>query len=146
MKETQLDKIKSHLRFLVDQYNFDLVGEQYSPEVMGNAFVKYLASTVGILVICDRHQVLTQIGLKSWPENEWFHLDDIVRFFYPNFEEANNFNKSIEEQLIYITSLFQGVCKPLILGDFSMQDQIREVERQRVKKMLRGFGIDHNQP
>jgi len=142
MKETHLDQLKSHLSFLTDKYDFLLNGELYSPEFMGNAFVKYLSECVGIFVVCDRNQVFVQIGLKTWPENEWFQLEDIVRYFYPDLEKVYLFDKSIDDQLEQITLYLRGICEPFILGDFSMQAQVKEVEKQRVKEMLRNFGID----
>jgi hypothetical protein len=142
MEETKLDKLKSHLSFLIDQYHFHIQDEQYSPETMGNAFVLYVSRNVGIVVECDRNQIFVEIGLTSWPNKDWLQLGDIIRYFYPDVENVDNFDSSIDEQLKHITSYLKSIGETFILGDFSLYRQVKDVENRRVKKMLRDFGLE----
>lgn len=108
------------MNFLISQYQFEIDEELYSPEVMGNAYVRYISANAGVMVVCDRNQAFAQVGPRSWPEKEWFQLEDIVRNFNPGVENVYRFDKSVDEQLRLITSYLIEVCEPLILGDFSM--------------------------
>ncbi len=138
--------IKKYFNFLTDEYNYSIDHEKYSPEAMGNAYVLYKSQLIGIKVVVDRSQVLINIGKLSWQEKEWFELGDVVRFFNPEMKEVYDFSRGSLDNQAYIESqakrlalILRQYCEPVLRGDFSMQDQIREIEKKRVTELLEHF-------
>ena len=138
--------IKQHFQYLVDEYSFSIDHEGYSPEVMGNAEVVLKSASTVVKVVVDRSQVLLNIGELSWPEKDWFEFSDVVQFFNPNLKEVYDFSVGSLDNQAYIESqtkrlalLLRQFCEPLLIGDFSMQDEIREIEKKRVTAMLEHF-------
>ncbi len=139
------DIIKTHFNRLSDQFGLTILRESYSPEIMGNAEVVFVSDKVGIQVVVDRNQVLIRIGKRSWPENEWFAFTDVLHYFAPDEEayifldKVKNEPLGIEAQVIHILRVLDQYCRPLLEGDFTHSDQIRELEDKRVSEMLEMF-------
>jgi hypothetical protein len=138
--------IKKSFNFLADEYGYSIDREKYSPEAMGNAYVLYKSQSVGIKVVVDRSQVLINIGDLSWPEENWFEFGDVVQFFNPEMKEVYDFSRGsldnqayIESQAKRLARILRQYCKPMLRGDFSMQDDIKEIEKKRVTAMLEHF-------
>jgi hypothetical protein len=138
--------IKRYFHYLVDEFGFSIDREGYSPEVMGNAVVVFVSTSTAVKVVVDRSQVLINIGELSWPEKDWFEFGDVVQFFNPNLKDVYDFSGDSLDNQAYIVSqakhlalLLRQYCEPLLRGDFSMQDKIREIEKKRVAEMLEHF-------
>lgn len=132
--------------FLVKEYNFYIVLEQYSPEIMGNAEVIYKSEKVMIRVVVDRSQVLLNIGEPSWPDRDWLDFSDVLHYFNANIEsvydfQKNNLNKppDIGTQLQKLAILLKQYCEPILKGDFSMSTEIRKIETKRISEMVDSF-------
>src|SRR5574341_202132 len=138
--------IKRCFHYLVDEYDFSIDHERFSPEVLGNAKVVFVSASTAVKVVIDRSQVLLNIGELSWPEKDWFEFGDVVQFFNPNLKEVYDFSGDSLDNPAYIDSqtkrlaiLLRQYCEPLLRGDFSMQNKIREIEKKRVAEMLEHF-------
>ncbi len=144
MESLPVELIKFHFRYLIDEYGFSIVDEEYFPEMMGNAIVVYESATSGIMVVIDRSQVLINVGKPSWPHRYWFEFSDVIQFFIPEIKEAYVFVNEdspknrieIEVQINRLALLLRQYCEPLLRGDFSMHDKIREIETKRVEELL----------
>jgi hypothetical protein len=136
--------IKQGFRYLIENYGFQAVHEQYSPEIMGNAEVIYKSRATAIKIVVDRSQVLINIGKISWPEREWFEFSDVIHFFDLNIMNVYDFpsgstTASVDAQVTRLAQFLRKYGEPLLVGDFSMETQIREIEQKRVKEMLEDF-------
>jgi hypothetical protein len=141
-----INLIKQEFQFLLDEFNFSVEHEMYSYETMGNALVIFKSPTTIVKVVVDRSQAFLTIGMVSWPDREWFEFIDVVHFFAPELENVYAFegkqlseHPNVETQIGHIAFLLCQYCKPLLLGDFSMQDKIKEIETKRVSDMLSQF-------
>jgi hypothetical protein len=135
--------VRQHFRYLTDEYGFSLARDAYFPESMENADMLFVSSQTGVRIVLDRGQVLINIGSLLQPQQEWFEFSDVVHFFAPETEpvyifsqDNSNYHATIESQVIRVARLMHQYCEPLLRGDFSMQSGIREIERQRVAKLL----------
>lgn len=138
--------IKKAFMFLIDEYGYTVESEIYSPEIMGNSVVIYNSQSTGIKVVVDRSQVLINIGELSLPEKEWLEFGDVIKYFNPEINEAYDFSRGSLDNQAYIESqakrlalLLRQYCDPLLRGDFSMQNRIKEIEKDRVTKMFEHF-------
>lgn len=143
---TPIELIKRHFQYLVDEYGFSIANEGYSPEVMGNAQVVLKSVSTVVKVIIDRSQVFLNIGELSWPEKDWFELSDVVQFFNPDLKEIYDFSGGLQNNQAYLDSqikrlalILRQYCEPLLRGNFSMEDEIRNIENKRVTEMLEHF-------
>jgi hypothetical protein len=130
----------------MDEYGFSVVHEVYSPGIMGNAVVVFKSDTTGIKIVVDRSQVLVNIGKLTMPEEEWFELSDIVHFYAPALEDVyvfprdfQNNQDTVELQVGRLAQIIRQYCEPLLKGDFSDENQIKEIEKKRVADMLEHF-------
>ena len=139
-----IELIKEYFKFL-EKYGFSISRKKYSPEIMGNAEVIYQSPSVSVKIVIDRGQVLINIGKVSWLEKDWFEYSDVVSFFAPGEdayifpEEADNSQYTLEIQLKRVASMLEKYCRKMLEGDFSMQNQIKEIETKRINKMLSSF-------
>lgn len=141
-----LELIKRHFIFLTTDYGFYIDFEIYSPEIMGNVEVIYKSASTIVKVVVDRSQVLLNIGNIHWLENEWFEFSDVIQYFCPFIEKIYEFSADFESNENYIESqakhlalLLLHCCDQILKGDFSMQDEIREIESKRVTSMLDNY-------
>jgi len=137
--------VKQHFAYLKDNYGFSVTHESFYPEAMGNAEVWFKSTLTGIRVVLDRGQALISIGSLSQPEREWFELYDVVQFFSPGLsvyefpKDFSDYKVALESQVSRLARIMLQHCEPLLKGDFSMQKEIKEIEKRRVDKMLEGF-------
>lgn len=142
-----IEIIKRYFEYLIDEYGFLIEREEYSPEAMGNAYIVYTSKLIGIGVVVDRDQVLINIGQVTWPEREWFEFTDVIHYFNPNIKKVYAFsgvplekqNFTIEAQVKHVSIILRQYCEPILMGDFSMEDLIKEIERKRAKEILEHF-------
>jgi len=140
------DLVKEYFDFLVETYGFSIKHEEYRSEVMGNASVIFESLHIGINIVLDRGQVLINIGPSSLPRQDWFEFSDVVHFFAPELEPLYNFPRNfadyeneLENQMSRFNQIMCKYCEPLLLGDFSMQEKIRQIGDKRVAEMKTQF-------
>ncbi len=140
VKTTEI--LRTHLQSLIKEYGYSIVRERYSPEIMGNAELVLMSNITGIKFVVDRSQVLVNLGKVAWPEDEWFELSDVVHFYAPDIEVyifpkgLQDHNEKLELQVNRLVRILRQYCEPVLRGDYSHEDQIKEVERKRVEDML----------
>jgi hypothetical protein len=147
MAASAIEIIKRYFKYLTDEYAFLIEREGYSPEAMGNAYIVFTSKLIAIRVVVDRGQVLIDIGKVALPEKEWFEFTDVIHYFNPGIKKVYAFsgvplekqNFTIEAQVKHVSLILRQYCEPLLIGDFSMEDQIKEIERKRAKEMLEHF-------
>ena len=143
MKNSEI--IKTHFYNLMEKYGLSVLRESYSPKVLGNAEVVFTSDVAGIQVVVDRNQVLISIGNISWSEDSWFELTDVMGHYAPDqdayifLDKEQNEQVSIEAQVIRTARILDEYCRPLLEGDFSHTDQIRDLEAKRVTEMKKRF-------
>ena len=139
---------KKHFDYLFAENEFKIVEEKYYPELMGGALLHLESNKCGILFVLDRRAMTIELGPPSLPQQEWLEFSDTVRFFAPEIDPVYKFldepgyETHIEFQASGLSKILKEHCTPLLEGDFSMYDVIKDIERKRVRKMLNGFGTD----
>ncbi len=146
-KNAFFEAVEKEFAFLLDEYGFHIYQETYFPEKMGNASVLFTSDHTVISIILDRSQVLSKIGKRSKPSNEWFEITDIVRFFSSDedmdvyqFSKKNPYDvPSVENQVLRLAKLIRRYCEPVLRGDFSKEEEIKKIEIKRVSAMKNHF-------
>lgn len=135
--------VKQHFGYLTSKYNFKICSDRFFPDVMGNAEVTFKSPKTGFQIVLDRNQVLAKIGQVNKSERDWFVFSDVISYFSPDVENAyvfpddfSNYEQALEIQIERIANMIRDYCEPLLLGDFSMSDAIKEIEKRRVEKFL----------
>lgn len=137
--------IEKHFEYLIDEYNYHVVSEEFSPQAMGNAYVIYASSSIGIQVTVDRSQVLLNIGDISDNKKDWFDFSDVIKFFNPSISDPyiftektdkNNTDDIVEIQIRRLASLLGQNCRPILGGELWMKEKIKVIEKTRVAKMI----------
>lgn len=140
--------VKQYFNFLFDEYGFRIVQENYYPELMGDANVTLETSNTGFLIMAERTYVSIEIGPKSLPKNSWFEFSDIAGYFASHIVPVYSFPKDqigykniLEIQIIRLSEIVQKYCSPILMGDFSMSEDIKKIEKERVKKLQESFNL-----
>ena len=143
MAPNSLDILKQTYEFLIEEYGFRVKHAQYSPGFMGNSQIIYELNDIAISIVVDRGQVLINIGSTIKPVKEWFEFTDVIHYFDPNldivydyFENLDNANERIIQQANRLAQLLRKYCTPILKRDISMGPKIKEIENERVKKLL----------
>lgn len=137
--------IKVIFRTLMDEYGYSFTRDLYSPEFMGNAEVVFASDKTGIRIAVDRGQVFVNIGPLLQPKDEWVDLENVVHFYAPRvkgvylFQRSNQSYSDIESQVNWVLHVLRKYCKPLLEGNFSDYDRIKEIERKRVREMIETY-------
>ncbi len=140
--------VKKHFGFLLTDYDFFIAHEQFSPEAMGNAQIIFKSPLVGIDIVLDRSQVLVSIGSLVEPRRDWFEFSDVLYCFVPNLAayifpsvptDFPDFGSSVDAQVSRLARLMSQYCVPILKGDLSMSNKIKEIESERVSKMIESF-------
>jgi hypothetical protein len=137
--------IKEIFNPLTYEYGFSITKDFYNPEFMGNAGVVFVFDKIGIKIVVDRDQVLVNIGTSSEIEEKWFEFEDVIHFYAPQmngvylFQRPSTFHNDIDSQLKWILHLMRKYCEPILRGDSTHFDGIKEIERKRVKELIETY-------
>ena len=140
--------VKENFSFLITEYGYNIIQENYQPETMGNALVVFASRYTIFKIVQDRGQVLINIGEASMPRTEWFEFTDVIRFFsfdetldVYQFSSINPYDlPPIKEQVSRLAKLTRKYCTPILEGDFSMKQKIKELEKKRTDKLFNELG------
>jgi hypothetical protein len=139
---------------LTTEFDFWVVDKVFDPQTMGNAFVRYKSSRVGIEIVIDRDQLLIVLGDQMEPREKWFGYSYVLEYFAPaeiayldvgqlfNEKRANHTSNAdtwkevIEYQLQRVSSMLRQYCEPILRGNFDMKKEIKEIEQKNVTEML----------
>ncbi len=138
-----VNMVKQHFQFLINEYGFSIIKESYNPEMKaGNGSVVYQSKLVTLEILVDKTEVQIKIGQRKLPGEKWFDFRDVMKCFAPEVEDvylrsgaALTFKDSfaIEARMLNLAVLLRKYCEPLLGGDFSMKDKIREAEEKRTQ-------------
>lgn len=141
MKKDKL--IIKYFKFLMDDFGFKVTGKNFNKEMMGNAYVNFTSKTTGIQIVVDRNQVFITIGKITEPIKNWLQFSDALKFYNPDekayiFYEKTDSISWDEAERLQLDRLSKIIlnCTPLLLGDFSEENNIRKKEEQRVKDIM----------
>jgi hypothetical protein len=148
------DLIVQYFNYLISDYDFHVTKKIFDPDAMGNAFVIFESTKLGIQIVIDRSQVLIKIGDVLEPRRQWLEFSDVVKYFAPSIDspyiftqktETRTWDEAIEIQLNRLASILRQYCEPLLKGDFGMKDQIKKIEERRVAELLQDLNEISNQ-
>jgi hypothetical protein len=139
------DWIIQYFGYLIHDYDFHVERKDFTPQMMGNAFVIFKSSKIGIEVVIDRNQVLISMGDQSETREKWFEFSDVLANFAPSevpyifYERTDNisWDEAIMSQLSRTSILLRHYCEPMLMGELGMKKEITEIEEKRVAEMLR---------
>jgi hypothetical protein len=130
---------------LIKDYGFSIARERYDPNMMGNAQVIFESTLIGIDIVLDRSQVLIAIGSLAKPRREWFEFSDVLHYFTPDLtayifpnvpKDFPNYESSVDAQVSRLAKLMSQYCAPILNGDLSIANKVKEIESKRVSEML----------
>ena len=137
--------ITLYFSYLISDFGFHIEKRVFDYSAMGNAFVVFKSSMVGIDVTIDRNQALITIGDQLDERREWLEFTDVLKYYAPTLEHAyvfpektsgNTWDDVVKDQLLRLASILREYCEPLLKGDLSGMEKIKELEKRRVAKMM----------
>jgi hypothetical protein len=139
------DLIIQYFGYLISEFGFYIEKKEFDPQMMGNAFVLFKSSKVGIEIVIDRNQVLIALGDQMEPRGKWFEFSDVVTYFSPTkvayifYEKSENMKwaEAVEAQLRRVALILRQFCEPILKGDLGMKKEIKEIEKKRVAEWLK---------
>jgi len=135
--------VAHHFRFLDEDFGYKIKQTITAPAPFGNSIVCFCTSLIGINVVLDRGQVFIYTGPLTLPVEEWFDICDVIPYFASHIDKVYFFPEdvsgeaSIVLQVERLSSLIRMYCPSILAGDFSMDGEIREIQRTRVEKFKR---------
>lgn len=148
------DLIIQYFGFLISNYNYFVTEKKFDPQVMGNAFVIFKSSRIGIEIVIDRDQVLITLGDREEPKEKWFDFCDVLQYFNPvevaysdidqlfNEKRAKHnsnedtWNEVIDVQLQRLGFLLGEYCEPILKGNLDMKKELKVIEKRRVEEFI----------
>jgi hypothetical protein len=130
---------------LIQNYDYWVEENRKLPSEVRKYLIILASSKTGIEIVLERgSQILVQIGQISKPRDDWFEFTDVISYFSPGtspyeFSDHPEFQVRVETQIQRLSHLILDYCKPILLGDFSMQGKIKELGDKRVTAMLAEF-------
>jgi hypothetical protein len=140
------DLILQCFGFLISDYGFQVDQKEFDASAMGNAYMVFISSKIGIEIVIDRNQVLIALGDRSKPRNKWFDFSHVLGYFsnsseaaylFPEKSPENTWDEIVLIQLNRLAHLLQHYCDRLLKGDLSMEGEIRVIEQNYVQKLLK---------
>ena len=127
--DDRTDWIIQSFRYLIDEYGFHVDEKEFSPQMMGNAYVLFKSSKIGIEVVIDRNQVLISVGEQSEPRDKWFEFGDVLKYFAPSeveyvfYERTDDmtWDEAVKAQLSRTSILLNRTCAPIIEGEIGIK-------------------------
>ena len=149
MTSSHLDIFQStvlkYFKPLIQNYGYWVEEDTTLPPEVRENLVILASSKTGIEIVLERgSQILVQIGQISKPRDDWFVFTDVIGYFSPGtvpyeFSDHPDFQIRIKTQIQWLSHLILEYCKPILLGDFSMQERIKALEEKRITTMLEEF-------
>jgi hypothetical protein len=123
------DWIIQYFSYLVNEYGFHVQEKEFSPEVMGNAYVLFISSKTGIEVVIDRNQVFISMGDQSEAKEKWLDIRDVLKKLAPSevafvlYEKTDEmtWDEAVKAQLSRTSILLHRCCVPLLIGELGMK-------------------------
>lgn len=134
-----INLLTNQFRFLVDELGFNISTAKFEPENFGNCIIRLETSKVGVNIVLDRGQLFIYIGQRTKVEDEWFDIRDVIKYFAPHIEPVYIFPEELTGQanILFqarrLADLIKTYCTPLLQGDFSMENDIRNIQLKRVE-------------
>ena len=139
------DLIVQYFNYLISEYGYQIAEKEFNPDAMGNAYVIFMSSKIGIEVTIDRNNVFIAIGEHSHPRREWFEFSDVIKYFAPSIKNVYDFPEKTEEQswdsiveiqLNNLATMLHRYCKPLLGGEIWLNDEFKNNEEKRLVEIL----------
>lgn len=146
-----IEQTKRHFRYLIDDYSFSVVDEEYDPEAFGNSLVRFRSSTADVVLVLDRGQVLIDINPYPMMQDCQFGLPSVVKFLAPEVSEPayifpetwENYNDMIDSQLERLARVLRQYCSSVLRGEFSDWEALSDSRKKEAEEGYRRFtGMD----
>ncbi len=132
--------VKKHFRFLVDDYGFTLVRDEYDPEAFGNSLVEYRLPTTIVMVSRDRDWIRVGVGSISDPRHRLYSLESLIEFFAPEAPKGIDTYQpeaSDDFQLSNLACILQDYGGPVLRGEFTKWKELEEYVHKEVEEFMR---------
>lgn len=147
MEQTSfIELVKTHFKYLIDEYGFVLTETRHSPEYFGNGLVRFQSSNANITIILDRGQVLIDIEPYLVMPNQSFDLRSVVMFLTPQINEPIYLfpnNKDVDEsrkwQINRLAHLLRQYCAQVLEGKFSSWEELRQFRDKAAMETYRNI-------
>ncbi|MGA7193220.1 MAG: hypothetical protein WBW94_06280 [Anaerolineales bacterium] len=136
--------ITLYFNYLITDFGFHVQKRLFDYSVMGNAFVVFESSSVGIEIVIDRDAVSISIGDRSDEKQEWVEFAFVLKHYASTLERVyvipektsdNTWEDVIKYQLDRLAKILREYCEPLLKGDLSAMESIKKTQREEVAKM-----------
>ena len=118
----RIDWIIQYFGYLINEYGFHVEEKDFTPQMMGNAYVLFKSAKIGIEVVIDRNQVLISIGDQSEVRDKWSEFSDILKYLAPSevpyifYERTDEltWDEAVKAQLSRTSSLLRQYCETML--------------------------------
>ncbi len=144
------EMIVEDFHYLIKDFGFYIIRQEFDPMVMGNAVVLFGSTTIGIEIVIDRNQALISIGDIEDPRNKWFEFFDVVNYYarekgksylFPEKTPENTWDDVVNIQLKRLSAILKEDCLVLLKGEPLQKSEIQEIENKRVAELRRKFHL-----
>jgi hypothetical protein len=137
--------VLKHFQPLIQNYGYWVEEDRNLPPEVRKYLMILASSKTGIEIVLERgSQILVAIGQISKPRDDWFVFTDVISYFASGtvpyeFPDHPDFQVRVDTQIQRLSHLLLNYCKPILLGDFTMQGKIKALEEKRVAAMFAEF-------
>jgi hypothetical protein len=138
MSATVLDQIKEALLSFVEERDFEVVDESYSPEAFGNAVVNLQSKDFAVRVVRDRDQIFADVG-PAQTFDEWHDLSRVLEFLGHGRADTSAFEldqlaSTLKAHYNELKNLFSKNSYP------SISKQLTQFEKEKTRERLAMLG------
>jgi len=148
------DLILQYFGYLITEFNFSVEKKVFDPGTMGNAFVIFISSQVGIEIVIDRDQLLMTMGDPMEPREKRIEYSAVLQYFAPsevaysdpaqlfNEKRANHLSNKetwdevVETRLHRVAFMLRRYCEPILNGKLGIKKVIEEIKEKNRIEML----------
>ena len=137
--------ITLYFNYLITDFGFHVQKRLFDYSVMGNAFVVFKSSSVGIEIVIDRDAVSISIGDRSDEKQEWVEFAFVLKHYASTLEPRYMlFLKKlltilggifIKYQLDRLAKIFVSIASRCSKEILSAMESIKKTQREEVAKM-----------
>lgn len=140
--------VKNHFHFLIAEFGFSNLNEDYNLRVSSDRLVEFRSEATIVIVVDDKYSVCVHVGPVLEPPIAQVELTTVISFLAPD-EQVSAYisppelkgqpQKRIRYQVEKKALLLKQYCEPFLKGDFSrwldLENFIIEGARANYKKL-----------
>ena len=127
-----IEQVKQSFQYLIDEYDFSIVEEQFSSKFFGNALIRYRSESIDITITLDRNQVLIGLSPVFDMSRRTYTLSALVNYLtsgkpetaYVSPNKGDEHSNQVILQVNQVSRILQEYCSSILMGQFTGWEHI----------------------